>query len=40
MPLEDRFTLNWEFYMTSSSDATWYDVSAYDWYGMYCGYTI
>lgn len=40
MPIDLRCALNWQFYMIASSDATWYDVSAHDWCGMYCAFGV
>jgi len=35
-----RMQLSSQFYWISSGEATRFDLTAYDWYGMYCGYSI
>lgn len=40
MPLHLRMILDWHFYQVVSGEAGHHDVPAYDWFGMYCGYSI
>lgn len=36
MPLHLRMLLSNAMYDVASSEATWYDLEPYEWYGMWC----